>query len=82
MNGSWKKVLTRSGLVCKAVMWSTAAACNFAFVRTGTEVAPGGKCTICMLGQQFIGRLLQHVLPSGFKRMRHYGLLAPAAKSW
>ena len=28
-----------------------------------------------------VGRLLQHVLPSGFKRMRHYGLLAPAAKT-
>ncbi len=30
-----------------------------------------------MPGQQFIGRLLHHVLPSGFKRMCHYGLLAP-----
>ena len=27
------------------------------------------------------GRLLQHVLPPGFKRIRHYGLLAPAAKT-
>ena len=26
-------------------------------------------------------RLLQHVLPSGFKRIRHYGLLASAAKT-
>ena len=32
-------------------------------------------------GTQFIGRLLQHVLPAGFKRIRHYGLLAPAAKA-
>ena len=32
-------------------------------------------------GGQFIGRLLQHVLPLGFKRIRHYGLLAPAAKT-
>ena len=32
-------------------------------------------------GQQFIARLLQHVLPAGFKRIRHYGLLAPAAKT-
>lgn len=31
-------------------------------------------------GLDFIGRLLQHVLPSGFKRIRHCGLLAPAAK--
>jgi hypothetical protein len=36
---------------------------------------------IGMNAKQFIGRLLQHVLPSGFKRIRHYGLLAPAAKT-
>ncbi len=41
----------------------------------------GGKRTIAMDGQQFIGRLLQHVLPSGFKRIRHYGLLASATKT-
>lgn len=41
----------------------------------------GGKRTIALDGQQFIGRLLQHVLPSGFKRIRHYGLLAPATKT-
>lgn len=41
----------------------------------------GGKRTISMPGNQFIGRLLQHVLPGGFKRIRHYGLLAPCAKT-
>jgi hypothetical protein len=41
----------------------------------------GGKRTIAMNGVQFIGRFLQHVLPAGFKRIRHYGLLAPAAKT-
>ncbi len=41
----------------------------------------GGKRTIAVPGEQFIGRLLQHVLPAGFKRIRHYGLLAPAAKT-
>jgi hypothetical protein len=30
---------------------------------------------------EFVARLLQHVLPQGFKRIRHYGLLAPAGKS-
>ncbi len=40
----------------------------------------GGKRTIAMDGLTFIGRFLQHVLPNGFKRIRHYGLLAPAAK--
>ena len=41
----------------------------------------GAKRTVALDGRQFIGRLLQHVLPSGFKRIRHYGLLAPAAKT-
>jgi len=40
-----------------------------------------GKRVIAMPGEQFIGRFLQHVLPAGFKRIRHYGLLAPAAKA-
>jgi len=43
--------------------------------------ATGAKRVIAMPGEQFIGRLLQHVLPPGFKRIRHYGLLAPAAKT-
>jgi hypothetical protein len=29
----------------------------------------------------FLSRFLQHVLPRGFKRVRHYGLLAPAGKA-
>ena len=41
----------------------------------------GGKRTISMPGEQFVSRLLQHVLPGGFKRIRHYGLLAPCAKT-
>ena len=41
----------------------------------------GGKRVVKIPGQEFIGRLLQHVLPSGFKRIRHYGLLAPATKT-
>ena len=41
----------------------------------------GGKRVIAMPGEQFIARLLAHVLPPGFKRIRHYGLLAPAAKT-
>jgi hypothetical protein len=40
----------------------------------------GGKRVVRIAGEEFIGRLLQHVLPSGFKRIRHYGLLAAASK--
>ena len=32
-------------------------------------------------GPTFIARFLQHVLPPGFKRIRHYGLLSPAVKT-
>ena len=40
----------------------------------------GSKRTICLPGSEFIGRFLQHVLPAGFKRIRHYGLLSAARK--
>ncbi len=36
----------------------------------------GKKRTVRLAGPEFIGRFLQHVLPSGLKRIRHYGLLA------
>ena len=42
--------------------------------------AHGGKRVLPIAGGEFIGRFLQHVLPAGFKRIRHYGLLAPAHK--
>jgi hypothetical protein len=41
----------------------------------------GAKRVMALPGEQFIARLLLHVLPPGFKRIRHYGLLAPAAKT-
>lgn len=30
---------------------------------------------------EFIGRFMQHMLPGGFKRIRHYGLLGAAHKA-
>jgi hypothetical protein len=33
-----------------------------------------------VLASQFIGRFLLHVLPAGFKRIRHYGILASTCK--
>jgi hypothetical protein len=41
----------------------------------------GGKKIVRIDGAEFVGRFLQHALPSGFKRIRHYGLLAPAHKT-
>ena len=36
----------------------------------------GGKRTVTLPAAEFISRFLRHVLPPGFKRIRHYGLLA------
>ena len=37
--------------------------------------------TLSLPAQTFIERFLLHVLPKGFKRIRHYGLLGPAGKT-
>ena len=42
--------------------------------------ADGRKRTVRLPGTEFIERLLLHLLPAGFKRIRHYGLLSPARK--
>jgi hypothetical protein len=39
------------------------------------------KRTLSIPAQTFIERFLLHVLPKGFKRIRHYGLIGPAHKS-
>jgi hypothetical protein len=39
-----------------------------------------GRRSVAVEGCEFLARFLQHVLPPGFKRIRHYGLLAPATK--
>jgi hypothetical protein len=37
------------------------------------------RCTVT--GQEFVRRFLQHVLPKGFQRVRHYGWLGAAARA-
>lgn len=39
------------------------------------------KRTLRLPAETFIDRFLWHVLPPGFKRIRHYGLLSPAHKA-
>ena len=46
-------------------------------VRSDVE---GKKRVLRLPGGEFIARFLLHVLPGGFKRIRHYGLLSPARK--
>lgn len=38
----------------------------------------GGKRLVKVDGLEFVRRFLLHVLPTGLKRIRHYGLLAPS----
>jgi len=40
----------------------------------------GAKRTTTMLGEDFLGLFVQHILPAGFTRIRHYGFLSSAAK--
>ena len=40
----------------------------------------GGKRIVKLSGIEFVRRFVLHVLPPGIKRIRHYGLLAPASK--
>ena len=42
--------------------------------------AESKKRVLRLPGTAFIERFLLHVLPAGFKRIRHYGLLSPARK--
>ena len=49
--------------------------------RVRADGTSGRKRTVRLAAEEFIDRFLLHVLPSGFKRIRHYGLLAPAHKT-
>ena len=47
---------------------------------THPERASGLTKTLRVSGEEFLRRFLQHVLPTGFPRVRHFGWLSPAAK--
>ena len=40
----------------------------------------GQNCRLTLTGQAFLHRFLQHVLPKGLQRVRHFGWLSPAAR--
>jgi Putative transposase/Transposase zinc-binding domain len=48
--------------------------------RVRDNANPGKKRVERLSAEEFIARFLQHVLPQGFKRIRHYGLLASCHK--
>lgn len=47
---------------------------------TYSDRATGQTRALRLSGQEFLRRFLQHVLPPGFQRVRHFGWLSPAAK--
>ena len=49
--------------------------------RLRADPESGKKRTLHLSGPAFIDRFFLHLLPNGFKRIRHYGLLAPAHKT-
>ncbi|MBI3902456.1 MAG: IS91 family transposase [Nitrosomonadales bacterium] len=53
---------------------------NHVRLRVRDATRPKGRRVIALPGEVFIARFLTHVLPTGFKRIRHYGLLGPATK--
>jgi len=50
-------------------------------VRVRDSTQGNRKRTLRLPAQTFIERFLLHVLPEGFKRIRHYGLIGPAHKT-
>ena len=47
---------------------------------TYQERATGNPRSLSLSGEEFLRRFLQHTLPTGFQRVRHFGWLSPAAK--
>jgi len=50
-------------------------------VRVRDSAHGNRRRTLSVPAQTFIERFLLHVLPKGFKRIRHYGLIGPAHKA-
>ena len=48
---------------------------------TYSDRATGRTKMLRLRAEEFLRRFLQHVLPPGFQRVRHYGWLSPAAKA-
>ena len=69
-----------------AYVYRTALSAEKILADDGTHVTlgyrdnQGNKRTLRLSGEKFLHRFLQHVLPKGFQRVRHFGWLSPAAR--
>ncbi len=66
----------RTALGSQRIISDDARGITFRFRRSDN----GAQETLTLAPEEFIRRFLQHVLPRGFQRVRHFGWLAPAAK--
>ena len=67
----------RTAISNERIRWTSDSQVAFA-VRADDK---GGKRVQKLEGQEFVRRFLRHVLPSGVKRIRHYGVLASGCKA-
>jgi hypothetical protein len=66
----------RTALGNERIKAITAQEVVFSARAKGQAGEQGQKRRLRIPGPEFIGRFVQHILPSGLKRIRHYGLLA------
>ncbi len=59
----------------------TAKEVGFTVRADNREGSKNGKRLVRLAGTEFVRRFLLHVLPSGIKRIRHYGVLASSCKA-
>lgn len=79
--GGPEQVLAYLACDTHRVAISTSVSSAWTKPRFASACATPGKRVLQLSAAEFIDRFLRHVLPSGFNRIRHSGLLAPAAKA-
>ena len=71
------RYVTRTALSSKRLLHQDEHTVTFSYRESNTNT----ERTLTITGEAFLHRFLQHVLPKGFRRVRTYGWLSPAAKT-
>jgi len=70
------RYVARTALSSKRLVDQSDHSVTFSYRESKTNT----ERTVTLTGEAFLHRFLQHVLPKGFRRIRTYGWLSPAAK--
>ena len=70
------RYIYQTAISSKRLLWQNDTHVCFGYRQSGT----GEEKEMVLPAGEFIRRFLQHVLPKGFRRVRTYGWLSPAAK--